>query len=124
ELRRGEDALLTLLVAIKAAIEAAQLVVERSTEREPQLRWARGNLIGKRQDRPLGRLVQRDRRGHWRAAVHQQLRRMNLSFDGVDDDLADGPTHVERDDLFTGKRGALQVGREAQVVPPGDDVVG
>src|SRR5213594_4368243 len=99
----------TSLVLVAAAVEATQLIVQRSFEGEVQPPCARSQLVRKGEAAPLHRLVKFD--GSAKRGVSLILnRRLNdFQLSGVEDDLRRRLQHCHRHGLAAYEREGLQV---------------
>src|SRR5204863_6132506 len=109
-------------ILIRAAIEAAQLVVEDAGEREAEPPLAGRDRRRERQPAALETFLQRHRGLRAIAAVALEPRVRDRELGGIEDDLRGRLAHGEGDRLDAGERRRHQIRLEPDLVTCWDDV--
>ena len=121
ELRRGQRARRAVVAAVLAAVEAAQLIVQRAGEAQAERRLAGREFAVEGHRQRFGLLVH-DGDAHGLLAAGQDCDGGgDGEFGGVERDGGDRLGDGYPDGEFAVERVVLEVGREAQVVVDGQD---
>lgn len=116
-LRAGDHVLDSVVVAISAAIEPAQFVVENAGELDIDRHRAWDDLVDRADDETFGFFIDAER---GRLAVDEHL--PDVEFGGIENDLPSGFGCCGGDDHPTGERGLTEVRFEFDVVSLGQNV--
>src|SRR2546421_558133 len=116
ELGGGHGARHAAGVLVDRAVEAAELVVERAAEGEPQPPPPARGGRGQGEAATLGRLLHGGRGPYGLAPIVLEARRVDGQLDGVEDQLRDGLRHLQGDGLLATERERREVRLEPDVV--------